>query len=470
MNTNSRSRWPIAVAALTLGIVACTCGGLGNAAPTPTPASPPTPTPPPAEIAAPTKPPIIGEGTGGGGGLSIINAVAAPRSDGGWRLMGEVANNSDSAASSLSLNIEWFDSSGASLGSDTGYILTTNVAPGESSPFLYNIYDAGVPVASFAAEVTEFTTLQDLSRASFDIEHAVLTVDEFGDFHCTGELVNNGSVSASLEGLAAAIVDSSGALVSADSYWAVARHLEPGARTPFRISPLGFSGAAASAYSCSVYVDAVTADPIGLSPVAFVDTNGDGDNGNDILFYIDAFGSSHLVGEITNNGSEPMAVQLIAGLYNANGETIDADFASAPIALDPGQTLPFDFTTLSAINYNEALRGEVSRFFVLIDPFWTFPTFTQQVQLQPQNGSASNDNGTVVETVDIFNDQTFNVDYAYVLVKVTDASGQVVGYSFTSTDPITAGASVSASVTLYVDPALDPSTLTVTVTAYALKP
>ncbi|MEK7312363.1 MAG: FxLYD domain-containing protein [Chloroflexota bacterium] len=470
MNTKIRSRWPIAAAALALGIVACTCGSLGGGAVTSTPE--PLPTAAPTQVGIPTKPPIVGgEGIGGGGSdLAVINTAFLPRSDGGWRLLGEVANNSSTTVSSVSLQIEWFDASGTSLGSDTGYALTTNIVPGETAPFIYSIYDTGLQLGSFTATITEFTSVQDFPRAKVDVEHAVLTVDDFGDFHCTGELANNTSAPVTIGGLAAAVLDKNGALVSADSYWAAIRHLEPGERTPFRISPVGFSGAVASDHSCHTYVDAETAEAIPPAAVAFVDANGDGDSGNDIHLYVDVLGSGHLVGEMINNGNEPLAVQLVAGLYDANGNVIDADFAGPPVALEPGQTLPFDFTTFSATNYNQALRGQIASFVVKVDPFWTYPVFGQQVQLKSQNGSAASDNGVITETVDVLNDQSFNVDYAFVLATVTDPSGKVVGYGYTSTDPIAAGASVNVSVTVYVDPALDPASLTVSVIAVAPKP
>ncbi len=189
---------------------------------------------------APTKPVIGGEGGGGGiaaGALQVVNTNVVQRADGGWRLLGEVANGTEAAAVNVSLQIEWFDASGQSLGTEVAYLLTTNIAPGETAPFLYNIYDTGVPLASFTATVIDFTSSQDLARAALDLEHAAFTIDDYGDFHCTGELVNNTDGPVLIEGLAASILDNNRALFAVDSYWAVTRYLEPGESTPSASRP-----------------------------------------------------------------------------------------------------------------------------------------------------------------------------------------------------------------------------------------
>ena len=62
------------------------------------------------------------------------------------------------------------------------------------------------------------------------------------------------------------------------------------------------------------------------------------------------------------------------------------------------------------------------------------------------------------------------MEVAYVVASVTDPSGQVVGYSFAATDPIAAGATVKTQITIYVDPALEPSELKVNLIVKAPKP
>jgi hypothetical protein len=475
MTHQLRSRFSIAIAALALGIVACTCGSqLGGLTATATP--PPIPTTAPVvntPAPAPTKPVIGGEGGGGGiaaGELQTVNTNIVQRADGGWRLMGEVANGTEAAAVNVSLQIEWLDASGQSLGVDVAYILTTNIAPGETAPFIYNIYDAGVSLTSFTATVMDFTSSQDLTRAALDLDHAAFTIDDYGDFHCTGELVNNTGGPVLIEGLAASILDGNRALFAVDSYWAVTRYLEPGESTPYRISPLGAEGAVVSDYFCYVYVDAVVAEPVPANAIAFKDTNGDGDNSNDVSYFVDTLGYSHLVGEVVNNGDEVMNVRLIGGLYNSEGNVIDVDFNSVPVPLSPGEALPFDFTTFSATNYNTALRDETASFTVQVDPYWTYAAISDYASLETRNGSAIEEDGVITETVDVVNTQAFDVDYAYVVASVTDPSGQVVGYSYAATDPIAAGATVKTQITIYVDPALDPSELTVNLVVKAPKP
>ncbi len=472
MTRQLRSHLNIAIAALALGIVACTCGSqLGGLTATATP-PPAATTAPIANTPAPvpTKPVIGGGGGIAAGELQVVNTNVVQRADGSWRLLGEAANGTEATAANVSLQIEWFEASGQSLGSDVAYLLTTNVAPGETAPFLYDIYDTGVPLASFTAVVVDFTSSNDLTRAALDLEHAAFTIDDYGDFHCTGELVNNTNDPVLIESLAATILDNNRALFSADSYWAVTRYLEPGERTPYRISPLGATGAVVSDYFCYVYVDAVAAEPVPANAVAFKDTNDDGDNSNDVLYFVDTLGYSHLVGEVVNNGDEAMNVRLVGSLYNAEGNVIDVDFNSVPAPLNPGETLPFDFTTFSATNYNAALRDETARFTVQVDPYWTYAAIAEYAALETRNGSATEEEGIITETVDVVNTQTFDVDYAYVVASVADASGQVVGYSYATTDPIAAGATVKTQITIYVDPALDSSELKVNLIVKAPKP
>src|SRR5262245_6498142 len=166
-----------AVTLLAAGLIAC--GGLSTPPPTPTRTGVQlnAPTPLPTSTLPPTLPSITGiDGTGGGGEAepNVINNTFLPRSD-GWRLQGEVAQSTGIAASNIALTVEWSDTAGNVIGSDTAYPLVTNIAPGESAPFIYNIYLAGVQLGSFTAVVSQFTSTQTLLRARLDVEHALLT-------------------------------------------------------------------------------------------------------------------------------------------------------------------------------------------------------------------------------------------------------------------------------------------------------
>jgi len=53
---------------------------------------------------------------------------------------------------------------------------------------------------------------------------------------------------------------------------------------------------------------------------------------------------------------------------------------------------------------------------------------------------------------------------------VTDATGKVVGYNYTTTSALTSGAKETVNFTIYADPSLDPATLQINVIARASKP
>ncbi|MBI4316663.1 MAG: hypothetical protein HY679_12080 [Chloroflexi bacterium] len=453
------------IALMALGLAVLACGG-----PTPPPSTTaPRPTATaslPTELPTATTPLPTELPTASAARPQIVNTAVIHKPGDSWRLVGELANNTGQTVSNVALHIEWFDASGASLGSDSADLLTTHVAPGETAPFIYNVYTTGLQIAHFTAAITQSTadaTPRSAASAVL-VKSPSVKVDAFGNFHCVGELDNISGQPVDIEGLAAGLFDHNGAMFSADSFWAAGQHLEPGGSTPYRISPEGLAGAVAADYTCKVYVDAVAAAPATPPAIIVKDANGNGNFTDDLRFYQDVYGGIHLVGEVMNAANQPMTIKLIAGLYDAGGNVIDADYILLPVAVPPGETQAFDFNTLLT-----ATAG-FARATVQADPYSTAPAAAAQAPIKLGNVAIAHDKGAIVLTIDVLNDQPAAVKYATVMATATDATGAAVAFNYTSTNEIAAGATGSVILTLYLDPALDPNELNVNVVALAPQP
>lgn len=184
-------------------------------------------------------------------------------------------------------------------------------------------------------------------KSTLDVASSAFTVDEFGDFHCTGELVNATNTSVDVLSLTATVTTRLGTTISTETAWAAASHLEPNERAPFRVSPLGIRNAVASDYQCAITVEIKASAPIAKTITI-----------KDARYSIDKDGFIHLTGTAVNISSAMIKVTLIGGLKDSSGRVVDADFLN--VTLPPNVETPFDFASLSATNYNKALQKTVA--------------------------------------------------------------------------------------------------------------
>ena len=402
----------------------------------------PEPSSPPAEAVEQPA-----EGIGGGGeGLTISQQHMFIDQFNRWQIVGEVRNDSTDTLTSVELLLDIRGANDANLFTDVTSLLVANVAPGASAPFAYTINDSVVTPEAAVVTVTS-SVAANITPVSLDVINTHLAIDDFGDFHCTGEIANNTGTPVDVDGLAAAVIDSSGKLATADWFWAVAQHLEPGASSPFRVSPIG---PVADPSECRIYVDARQSESlIGFDVEVFGSR-----------YYRDVFDTGHLVGEVRNNSAQTLFIQLVAGMYAADGRVLDADVTSIPLAVGPAETAAFDFTTLSATNYTRASAAAFASAKVAVDPFWTYEAFSEQTILVIDDFAASIDGGTVLVTGSVTNNQSFLAEFIVVATKFRDASGAIVAQGNTSIfEPIPSGSSASFDMRIYLPPDIDATSL-----------
>ncbi|HUF37344.1 MAG TPA: FxLYD domain-containing protein [Anaerolineales bacterium] len=445
MKSSRSIRFLSTILVLAGGMLACNLSAAEpTAVPTPTEVPPiPTNAPAPTATAEPTTPPLAPTQGGSDGTplLEILQVNGYLDSFDSWNIVGLVQNNSDRIVDSIEIEIELFDTSGNSIYVNTTFVDLFNIAPGEITPFSYTVFEDLPDADNFVATVIGNSTTT-LERANPEVVGTNMVHDDNGDTHITGELVNNTDQPIQISSLAAATFDATGQVLSANSYSVSIRYLNPGDTGPFRISITGADSGTAAIDSFVVYTDAEftqTLGPFGLTISNAYD-------------YVDTFDGLHLVGEVTNDGSLALNVNLVAAIYAADGTVLDASEISLPInVLPPGESLPYDFDFWGPLNNTAGLLAQADSYVIQVDAYWTWETTTELFTLSKQNEVNEFDefggefNGQVV------NDSGGPVDYITIVIFLRDlATGQVVasGYDFIFDEVPDGG---TADYTVFID-------------------
>ena len=331
-------------------------------------------------------------------------------------IVGLVTNRTDQDIDDVALEVEIFDADGNSLFIDTAYLNLFALAPGETSPFSLRIFEDLPSADNFEVTVVN-NRVTELARAAVDVDNVIMTIDDYGDIHITGELFNNNDQPVVINGLAAAIFDAAGEIVTAESYTTAIGYLDPGESGPFRISITGPQSGTDSIADYALYLDAEYSEPVDVFNISI----------SEAVNYLDAFESLHLVGEATNNGDVSLSVRLVAAVYDAEGNVLDASFYDAPFSLAPGETIPYDFDFWGPLNYSPALLDMADSYTIQVDGYWTWETGIQYVDLTTTNDT--NEFDLWVEfTGEIVNNSGSTVEGAAIVIYLRDTStGQVVG-------------------------------------------
>lgn len=435
------------IAALT--VLACGVSG-GDAEPTAPPAAtsvPATATTPPqptATLAPTSAPEATAAPTTASGEVPPIEIVMVNGyldTFESWNIVGLVRNNTDRAIDNVEIEVELFDANEASLYKETTYIDLYSLAPGEVSPFSYVVYET-LPTADHFLATVVGNGVTELSRAVPEVVNTRLTHDDSGDTHLTGEILNSTDQPIVVNSLAGATFDASGQILTANSYSVSIRYLDPGSSGPFRITIPGADTGTEAIDSFEIFVDAEVSEPIAPFGVTI----------SDAYNYIDTFDNLHLTGEVTNDGTATLNINLIAAIYDVNGIVLDAADVTLPFsAVAPGETVPYDFDFWGPLNYAIGLVDEADSYTIQVDAYWTWDTTTELITLSTQNDVNTIDafggefNGQVV------NDSGGAISNVTILIYMRDlASGQVIatGYDYYF-DEIAAGGTVD--YTVFVD-------------------
>ena len=433
---------------LVLLVLSCSPCGLFSRAPEATNTPAPAPSPSPVLEATPTEaaveptepaaPPLSGD-------LEIVAVSGYQDRGDNWYVVGLVTNGTDRAVDSVEIEVEILDASGTLLYSEVANASLYNLAPGETSPFSWwvteDLPDADGVTATVVGQST--TTLE---RAQVETRGTVMTVDDDGDLYVTGEIVNNEEQPVEINGLAAATFDGDGEIATANDAGVILRYLKPGASGPFRVTMDGPASGVEEIVEYDIYLDAEITSPEDEMALSLSEHHD----------YVDSrFEDLHLVGEVTNDDDESWNVTLLAAIYDADDNVIDASSLNLPIsALAPGETVPYDFYSWGPLNYKTGFIEQAVRYTVQWDPYWTWTTDTEYQELTTTNDDSSFDNGMGTFTGQVVNNSGGTIDSAVVILGMRDEStGQIIATSSTTIwDDIADGA--SAEYTIYVD--LDP--------------
>jgi hypothetical protein len=290
-----------------------------------------------------------------------------------------------------------------------------------------------------------------LKRAKVDVQGVLLTEDDNGRVHLTGEVVNNGKEPVKIHGLAAITTDSDGKMEAADYYSVLIHYLSPGKSGPFRVS-MGAPKDGPTAKDWTIYLDAeATTSADFLISAA--------DDLTDVSEFFDANGNFHMAAELTNSSQQNIGVRLLATLYDKDGNVLDAAMTDTAIsAIAPGEKIPFEFDYWGPVAYKQGVYDAYDKWRVQIDPVWTFSTKTKLVDL---TDTIKDDSNTFDDTQGIFKGTVVNssggdLDSIVVIVGIWPKKGQpdagqvlAMGYSYADiSDKLAKGK--SADFTVYV--------------------
>ncbi len=367
-----------------------------------------------------------------------------------WRVVGLVCNKTSRAVSNVQLELEVLDKDGKSLYTEkSAYTALYSLDAGEATPFSVGIYQ-DLPTADTVKATIVGNDAADLKRATVETQNIKTLVDDKGDAHITGEVINNGKDPVEIHGLAAATFDKNNKMVTADYAAALMHYLPPGGTGAFRITMYGPKSGTDTIDNYQIYFDAEAT----TEQAYLADAEKDLTKLHD---YMDAYGQFHLVGEYTNNGDKNVGVRLVASITDKDGNVIDASTADTPIsAVKPGETVPYEFNYWGPLDDKKGTYDAADKYVVKVDPIWTWDTDTQLVDLKTQDDTNDFDEYQGTFKGSVVNDTGGDLKTVTVMVGIYGKTGEkdegqivATGYSYADiTDTLADGK--TATYTVYV--------------------
>jgi hypothetical protein len=404
------------------------------------------------------------------GGLVISDTNAFVDAYGTYRVVGMLVNTSNTILTSINLTIEIRDAAGNSLLNDTGTSAQSKIfqpmlftlGPGEGSPFEYSYDTSGGMPASYIVTVTGEQP-GSATRADLTAENVQLVDNGSGWYYLTGELVNKGTQWAHANNLAGGVLDSSNKILSADWSTIFVSELAPAGdptgadRTPFIIN---FPNPGLSVTPpWSLYWDADVSDSAGKYPMSVTITNE----------YIDQYGGHHVIGWVQNQSDQALNSFVVAGLYNQEGNVLDASFSPLPSAVMANGSMPFSVSTFANVDSNPEQAAQVRTYTAQIDPWNTTPPMDNYIDLVSTRETVERDGATWILDGTVTNNSGKELNRITVIASILDAQNNLVAMEYTTIFPsgtvIAKGESNSYSVPIFLDPTMDSSEYTTSITA-----
>ena len=448
------------VAVFVLVIATLACGSsdreeVPTAAPPPTqaptsepPPLEPTPEPSPIQEPSPTEEPDPEpeELSTSSTDLDVVMVNAYQDDVDYWYVVGLVTNHTERAVDSVEVEVEILDASEETLYSEITSTSLYSLAPGETSPFTVwtgeELPDADSVIATIVGR-----SAAEIDRVDVEVRGVVMTMDDDGDVHVTGELVNNTDQSVVINNVAAATFDASGEIQTGDYSSVSIGHLDAGESGPFRVMMTGPGSGLEDGTYHETYVDAEIASPSDPFSIGF----------SDFYSYVDAYGWFHLVGEVSNDSDQTLSISLVASIFDADGNVIDAASLSVPVHVAPGETVPCDLDTWGPLNYTEGFVDHSDSYVVQWDPYWTWDADSEYIDLPTTGDDNVFDEYQGTFTGQVLNDSGGPIGYTTVIVSLRDAgTGELIATDYTTIwDEIPDGESAEYEVYVDIESELD---------------
>lgn len=395
--------------------------------------------------------------------------------DGAWRVVGMMHNNSDQPIAKVFADVETKDKNGESVypesldtvhptgpGGEDYSFYPLNLLPGDEAPFSAWIKREIPNLNHFVIEKDLCTIAEPVERLQMQERGGQVLVDDNGMAQVTADVFNPTSQTALINGMMVGVFDAAGSLISAVNANVTPRILAPGEEGPVRASLALPPATAERVESYKLYMDALASDaaPILLDAQKDLEVS---------THYVDTAGSFHLVGQITNPGTEPLMVSIQAAVYadQEKSTVVDAAFLDTLIPLAPGESMPFDLTDWQVLNNRAGLWGALSKrdpaIVLRVEPF---RTWVASASVSPLTVIAKPPTFTAQDAVftgEVKNETGSNILLGTVTVTLRDsASKKVIATGQASLDIVNAladGQTLGYSIAIPVAPGFDPQTV-----------
>jgi hypothetical protein len=344
-----------------------------------------------------------------------------------WYFYGLVKNETNRTINDLQIEVKLLDSAGLQVYSYTVNPILYYLNPGEISPFSDFTVDSFPNGETMQATVVGYNSTNAIDRANLEFRGITLWVDEYNDIYLAGEILNGNTTPVGIQAIAGTLADQTGKLVTAAYAYPFLDYMEPNSSGPFSMMFDAPPGQAEDLTQFTLYSDGLIVDPSPTYDISISDKHFD---------YQDFHGDTHLVGSATNNTSEPLNIYLVSGAYDEDGNCIDASSVYVPyfpLPLNPGETLPYDFTLWGALNFEPDAYEAVSQYKVFINWKYKVAVSSEAIELSTKADTNTFDDGVSYFNGTVINNSGQDLTTVIVTISIYDkSSGDLIAtnYSF----------------------------------------
>jgi hypothetical protein len=343
-----------------------------------------------------------------------------------WYFYGLARNDTNRTISDLQIEVKLLDLMGTVVYSYTTNSILYYLTPGENSPFSDFTTEPFPDGKTMQATVSDYSHTDAINRAKLEFRGITLWADEYNDIYLAGEVFNGNTDPVEINAIAGTLTDEAGKLVTASNAYPLLDYIEPNGTGPFVMLFDAPNGQAGELTHYTMSSDALITHPTSTYDIAISDQQ---------FQYQDMHGDFHLVGSLRNNTSVPMNIYLVAGAYDEDGNCIDASSVYVPyypIPLNPGDTLPFDFTMWGSLDYVPEALESASIFKIFSNWNSTYEASSLAFELTTMDDKHSFDGATGVFTGTVINDSGQDLVSVIVTVAIYDKStGDLLATNYT---------------------------------------